>query len=302
MGTSSSLFNQAVIELNNTNVTSQALNALKSSLTSILTSVGEANNDIAIYYPNPFYRYQPSTNENAQTQLLTLVDGGEDLQNIPLQPLLQPARQVDVIFAIDSSADTESNWPDGTSLVKTYERSLDASGIANGTAFPSIPGQNTFINLGLNTRPTFFGCNSSNMTGNSPLIVYLPNFPYSYYSNVSTFELEYNNTVRNAIVTNGYDVVTMANGTLGSTWPTCVGCAILGRIFERTKTVVPEVCQKCFAEHCWDGTINETVPLAYEPTLALASSSKNSGAPRPLQNGWKVATIPTFLAGTLLFL
>ena len=35
---------------------------------------------------------------------------------------------VDVIFAIDSSADTEYNWPNDSSLVATYERNVDSSG------------------------------------------------------------------------------------------------------------------------------------------------------------------------------
>merc|ERR1711881_741069 len=73
--------------------------------------------------------------------------------------------------------------------------------IANGTAFPSIPAQNTFGNLGLNNRPTFFGCNSSNTSSTTPLIVYLPNSPYTYHSNVSTFQLEYTKEQQYAIPT-----------------------------------------------------------------------------------------------------
>ena len=60
------------------------------------------------------------------------------------------------------------------------------------------------------------------MTTSGPLVVYLPNSPYSYYSNVSTFQLEYKNAERNGIVQNGYNVATMGNGTLDATWPTCV--------------------------------------------------------------------------------
>lgn len=54
--------------------------------------------------------YNPSTNPQASTRQLTLVDGGENGENIPLHPLIQPARELDVIFAIDSSADTDYNW------------------------------------------------------------------------------------------------------------------------------------------------------------------------------------------------
>jgi len=274
MGTSSSLFNQAFLIVNGTNNTGILTNAL----TAILAAIGEDNSDVSLYEPNPFYHYHNQTSDNSQSTTLFLVDGGEDLQNIPLHPLIQPARQVDVIFAIDSSADNEFNWPNGTSLVATYQRSLNASGIANGTVFPSIPDQNTFVNLGLNTHPTFFGCNSSNMTAPSPLIVYIPNFPYSYFSNVSTFDLQYNNSERDAIVQNGYDVATMANGTKDAQWPACVGCAILTRSLERTGTDVPMTCQQCFSKYCWDGTVNSTTPQPYSPEAILAPSNAESKA------------------------
>lgn len=188
MGTSSSLFNQILLQLNSTglDVPTTVLNALQGFLDRLDTD----NNDIADYSPNPFFGYRPGENPNADSRRLTLVDGGEDLQNIPFHPLIQPERHVDVIFAIDSSADTATTWPNGTSMVATYER--QNGDISNGTIFPYVPDQNTFVNLGLNQRPTFFGCNASNMTDglNVPLVVYIPNAPYVSYSNVTTFTLE----------------------------------------------------------------------------------------------------------------
>lgn len=138
-----------------------------------------------------------------------MVDGGEDLQNLPLHPLIQPERGVDVVFAVDSSADTleengDLNWPNGTALVATYQRSLLP--IANGTSFPQIPDVNTFVNLGLNNRPTWFGCNLDDTESPAPLIVYLPNAPYAYMSNVSTFQMVYSTLERDSIIQNGYDV------------------------------------------------------------------------------------------------
>ncbi|KAI4250151.1 MAG: hypothetical protein L6R40_000323 [Gallowayella cf. fulva] len=232
MGTSSSLFNQFLLQVNTTSIPTFA----KDFVASILTNIGQDNNDIADYSPNPFFAYHNSTSRNAQSRRLTLVDGGEDLQNIPLHPLIQPARHVDVIFAVDSSADTDNFWPNGTSLVATYERNLNSTGIGNGTSFPSIPDTNSFVNLGLNTRPTFFGCNSSNTSSITPLIVYIPNAPYVFHSNFSTFTALYNTTARNSMVQNGYEGATMGNGTVDAQWPVCVGCAILSRSLERTKT------------------------------------------------------------------
>ncbi|KAG9697011.1 lysophospholipase Plb2, partial [Aureobasidium melanogenum] len=277
MGTSSSLFNQAFLQING------STGLINEALTAILSEIGQDNDDIA-NYPNPFFGVNNATSRIADTDQLTLVDGGEDGQNIPLHPLIQPERHVDVIFAIDSSADTTTdngaaNWPNGTSLVATYERTLLP--ISNGTSFPYVPDQQTFVNLGLNYRPTFFGCNSSNTTHMTPLIVYLPNAPYVYPSNVSTFDLQYNDTQRDYIIENGYDAVTQGNSTLDAQWPTCVGCAILSRSLERTNTEVPEVCNQCFQRYCWDGTVDSTVNTTYEPAYKLSKNEvltfKSSG-------------------------
>jgi lysophospholipase len=271
MGTSSTLFNQFILRLNATDLPEK----LKSILGGLLQGLGKQSDDIAIYSPNPFYNYEHATIAYKNTPNLNVVDGGEDKQNLPLHPLIQPIRHVDVIFAVDSSASTKNNWPNGSPLVATYERSLNSSGIGNGTVFPSIPDTNTFINLGLNTRPTFFGCNSSNLTGPAPLVVYIPNHPYTMLSNKSTFQMEYSIAERDDVIENGYNAMTMGNGTRKgySDWSTCAGCAILSRSFDRTGTDVPEVCKECFAKYCWDGTRNSTEPGSYEPALIVAKNS-----------------------------
>lgn len=52
----------------------------------------------------------------------------------------------------------------------------------------------SFVNLGLNSRPTFFGCNATNFTDYSrtpPLVMYFPHTGWTGYTNFSTFTLEY---------------------------------------------------------------------------------------------------------------
>lgn len=293
MGTSSSLFNQFLLQVNSTSLPKFA----KSFIEDILNSLGQDNNDIADYSPNPFYGYHNSTSRVAQSGRLDLVDGGEDLQNIPLHPQIQPNRHVDVIFAVDSSADTDNYWPNGTSLVATYERNLNSSGIGNGTSFPSVPDTNSFVNLGLNTRPTFFGCNSSNTSDITPLIVYIPNSPYVFHSNISTFTPSYDTKVRNAIVQNGYEGATMGNATTDPKWPICVGCAILSRSLERTKTPIPDACTQCFQTYCWDGTTNSTKPGLYEPAFKSAEVSAASRGRGDVVLGAAVAA--TFVGVTM---
>ncbi|KAF2212295.1 hypothetical protein CERZMDRAFT_97572 [Cercospora zeae-maydis SCOH1-5] len=287
-GTSSSLFNAILNTVNNRNATGVLSQALQDAITGVLQTLGQDEEDIADWV-NPFQGYRNGTFPQSGDQTLTLVDGGLDGQNIPLNPLIQPNRNVDVIFAIDSSADTNgtdgggqwptpqsgANWPDGTSILSTYQRSL--SDIGNGTNFPEVPSRNTLLNLGLATKPTFFGCDTSKFTnGNIPaLLVYMPNGPYVFNSNTSTFgKLTYNDTERNGMVLNAYNMATQGNGTVPGfeDWPTCVGCAVLSRSLERTGTTVPDVCSQCFTKYCWNGTTDDRTPSTYDPPLKLPNS------------------------------
>lgn len=277
VGTSSSLFNQAFLQIGKVEGVPDFLINL---INNTLARIGAENRDVAIW-PNPFFQYDRANNPNANSKNLALVDGGEALENIPLHPLLWKPRKVDVIIAIDGSADTATHWPNGTSLVATYQKSLsDPSDAMAG--FPSIPDQNTFINLQLNHRPTFFGCDANNMTKPGPLIVYLPNAPYSSFSNVTTFDLEYSTQERDAIVQNGYNVATRGNSTddVEKNWPECMACAILWRSFHRSDTQPPQVCVDCFSLHCWRGQINNTQvaqPDGYSPGLVLSSLGSRGG-------------------------
>jgi lysophospholipase len=299
MGTSSSLFNTGLVYVDIDTLPG----FVQGFVNGTLSYLDEDSNDIADYTPNPFKGWNPTgQNYIADTDNLTLVDGGEDLQNIPFDPLIQPQRNVDVIFAIDTSADTEYNWPNGASMVASYERSL--SNIANGTEFPPVPDNNTFVNLGLSARPTFFGCDASNLTNpNTPLVVYIPNHPYITYSNISTFQLATNNTQRDAIIANGYEVATQGNGTVDPEWPACVGCAILSRSFDRTGTDVPEQCTQCFNRYCWNGNTDST-PLSepYAPTLVLADQEvdiENAGTTFEVRNALLGLVVAVSVMGML---
>lgn len=281
MGTSSSLFNILILQLN---TTTNVPTLLRGALETVLAGLGQDNNDIADYRPNPFYQWNVTGRSyNADARSLTLVDGGLDNQNIPFHPLIQPVRNVDVIFANDNSADTSTNWPNGSSLVTTYQRAM--APISNGTGFPSIPDTSTFINLGLNDRPTFFGCDASNITlptgsrqnqAEVPLIVYLPNAPYNVMSNPPTLAATTNNSYRDAMILNGYNVATGGNATIYKNWPQCLACALLSRSFTRTGTPVPQACQQCFTQYCWNGTVNSRAPGAYNPPLKLGQQQQTN--------------------------
>ncbi|KAL8393585.1 hypothetical protein RB595_003358 [Gaeumannomyces hyphopodioides] len=293
MGTSSSLFNQFLLQ-NVTSAGSGIPQLVLDALHEVATRIGDDNDDIASYKPNPFLGYNAqSAGGLAASAELSLVDGGSDGQNIPLQPLIQPARRVDVVFAVDSSADTKYNWPDGFALRATYDRSLGR--IANGTAFPAVPDQATFLARGLNNRPAFFGCDVANLTSSRPggsvppLVVYLPNAPYTAMPNVSTFTPTYAPAQREDIIVNGYNMATQGNGTLDPDWSACVACAVVQRSLVRTSAAVPAQCNACFARYCWDGKLvgagasgsgnanASTNPDLYEPAFKVSNQTTDGG-------------------------
>lgn len=91
--------------------------------------------------------------------------------SIPLDPLLVKARHVDTILAVDGSCDTDLCWPNATSLRASYAR---AATLPDGQQIlPYFPSAETFVDQGLNARPTFFGCNASQteITDGMPLVV-----------------------------------------------------------------------------------------------------------------------------------
>jgi lysophospholipase len=290
MGTSSTLFNAVVAALYHVKFKG-ILEKISEWIVEFARKLDHADDDIAQWSPNPFKGWHTNRHSQYTGADLGLVDGGEDDQNIPLYPHIQPARKVDVIFAVDSSADSGEmdGWPNGTALIATYQRHLDPD-MANGTVFPAIPDINTFTNLGFNERPTFFGCDAKNMSGPSPIIVYIPNAPYTFYTNISTKTTTLPNKERDAVIRNGYHIGTMGNGTIEEEWPACVSCAILSRSFDRTGTKVPDICTQCFQKHCWNGTLASNTPPKYMPQLLMAKyaernvtskrdhNRKNSGA------------------------
>ena len=140
---------------------------------------------------------------------LYLVDGGEAGENIPLWPLIQPERKMDVIFANDNSADTIDNWPNGTSLHWTFERAQSA-GI---NTMPYIPHPDDIVAQNPDGLPRIFGCyDLSKIT-----IIWLPNKAYSFKSNIPAWELLYSSSDVTNMIQNGNAVATLGGN---ATWPT----------------------------------------------------------------------------------
>lgn len=284
MGTLSSLFNQGLLRLPGTDLNW----ALKRIIEMILNPLLKNEVDIAVHEPNPFYKTEyGDLEEILSDSSLHLVDGGEDQQNVPLYPLIQKSRKVDVIFGFDNSADTDENWPNGTSFVHTFHRQFAKQG--KGTPFPFVPSTQDFLRGGLNERPVFFGCDAKNLsdlvafhdddykTTDVPLVIYMPNSPHSHEANSSTYNMSYDDEEKLNHIQNGFEVSSRGNYTNDREWPTCVGCAIIRRQQERLDEEQSKECKRCFERYCWTGDIEDTPQLSIGSALSGAATRTTSG-------------------------
>lgn len=260
MGSSASLFNAVQSSFAGaafSSVITQLLNAV-SSLDPPPESV-----QLVANFLNSFRDFQPYGNytfESASNEILQITDGGEDGQNVPLDPLLVKARAIDTIFAIDGSADTENNYANGTSLVATRDKvSNYMSAYYDFVPIPAT--QADFVAQGLNLRPTFFGCNSTtggNVTvqGGYPLMIYLPNAPGADpgKTNYSTFKLEYSKDEVTAFLNAAHEYTLRGYPNSTDTqardqqWPLCLKCAVVDRARERAGLNRTNECEACMQQ------------------------------------------------------
>lgn len=298
IGTSSSLFNKPFLEVSTSGMNS----ALKKVIGGLFQRVSNTNQDVAVFSPNPFYKSSYGTSDEIlDDDSLRLCDGGEDDQNIPLNPLIQPSRRVDVIFGFDNSGDTDQNWPNGTSLVHTYARQFGYLG--DRTAFPFVPSIAEFLSDNYTNDPVFFGCDASNLTEiveyhkdelnetDIPLVIYIPNRAISYSSNTSTTKMSYDSDDRNKIIQNGYETATSANLTVDSKWATCVGCAIIRRQQERLGSEQSDECKQCFEKYCYKKTQDLSSYVSLSSSSSSSSTTSQSSSSRTGQtNGEKTSS------------
>ncbi|KAE9987712.1 hypothetical protein EG328_001945 [Venturia inaequalis] len=213
IGTSSSKFQEDCGKSTLSLVAGPTLNPLVTATRNATESIKREN-----YAPfkNPFFKYPASSAVKDQEELY-LVDGGQADQNNPVWPLLQPARGVDVILVNDNSADTDSNFPNGTEILETY-RQAQRTGLIK---MPFIPPVDEFVSKGLHQRATFFGCGDASKT----TLIFLPNFNFtSFNSGVPSSQFEYSSEQMTSMIEAGGRVATQ-NGD--KEWPKCLACGIV---------------------------------------------------------------------------
>ncbi|OBZ65137.1 Lysophospholipase 1 [Grifola frondosa] len=216
----------------------------------------------AALVPNPFIGIAKSTFLDTNETLLTLVDGGEDGEVLPIQPLLVKARGIDIIFATDATSDTDDNFADGSSLIATQNR---VSLLSSTYSFPAVPtNQSTFTSENLAKRPTFFGCDAADPS--TPLIIYLANggapLGQTPVTNVSTSQFSFPAEQVAAMLEQTFDIATQGipleasfrgHRGLGKDphWPACLACAVVDRARRRVKKERVGVCAQCMERYCW---------------------------------------------------
>ena len=174
-------------------------------------------------------------------------------------------------MALDSDGDAwPYNWSNGTNIYNAYlaARSYNLS-------FPKIPTVNTIMNRGYNLRPTFFGCavnvcaDSARDLNQGPVIAYIPNSPFSAFTNYSFAQMTFSEKQMDEIFLNSFDEITQGNATWDKEWPVCLGCAAIERSREAVGIKRSSQCERCFAKYCWDGFEDERTPGIVDPPLAL---------------------------------
>ncbi|TDZ26166.1 Lysophospholipase 1 [Colletotrichum orbiculare MAFF 240422] len=222
------------------------------------------NESLWATYPNPFKNFNPAMKNVDE---LLLVDGSLTGETNPIRPLIVPEREVDFIIVYEASSDAQYSWVNGTNLINTAQ-----SAEQGGIPFPRIPDVTTFITRNLTRQPTFFGCYDPNP--NMPLVLYLPNSPWSGYSNFSYAKSSFTENEFDLTADNAFQLATYGNGTVDKEWPACLACAVIGRSLARLARDWPDQCRRCFERHCWDGQLSTRAvrPQDLDPRLRMNAS------------------------------
>ncbi|KAF6835186.1 lysophosphoplipase A [Colletotrichum plurivorum] len=222
------------------------------------------NESLWATYPNPFQNINPAMKN---VEELLLVDGSLAGETNPIRPLIVPARQVDFVIVYEASLDSQPyNWVNGTNLINSAQ-----SAAQGNIPFPRIPDVATLVTQNLTRQPTFFGCND---TAPTPLVLYLPNSPWSGYINFTFYKSSFTNNEFDLTVDNAFQLATYGNGTVDAAWPACLACATIRGSLARLGLPLPQQCQDCFRRHCWNGATatRQVTPDDLNPRLRLNAS------------------------------
>ncbi|CAL1698539.1 unnamed protein product [Somion occarium] len=209
--------------------------------------------------PNPFFGHAKDTFADSGEKILRLIDGAENGEGTPYQPLLVKARGVDTIIAIDVQGDNALEFTEGLSVIASQER---ASILSSVYSFPSVPTSvETWRSENLAKHPTFFGCNSTSR--DVPLLIYIANgappLGQVAVTNVSTTLTIFPPEQARAIFDQSFDIATQGIPVLNMfgyiekdpEWPICLACAVVDRMRLKSGAQRSGICASCLDRYCW---------------------------------------------------
>ena len=114
----------------------------------------------------------------------------------------------------------------------------------------------TFVEQGLTSHPTFFGCNDTVPT---PLVIYLPNTVArgrTAITNTSTQQTAYEDSEIQAMLDETFLIATQGfpantSQAVDPDWPACLACAVVDRKRAQGTEQRSGVCESCFSRYCW---------------------------------------------------
>ncbi|KIJ18736.1 hypothetical protein PAXINDRAFT_129113 [Paxillus involutus ATCC 200175] len=265
MGSSASFFNPVLNESNGLFAAFDSQNGDESGMNFLyeqLSSKVQSRSLNVANWPNAFQGINPVAFQDSSSDWLSLVDGGSNLEQVPIGSLLAKVRAVDVVVAIDASSDDPNYWPNGTSLLATSQR-ISSILSSSHQPLPPIPASALdFISTGVNQRPTFFGCQPSQVPAEYPLVIYIPNSPPSDgsapASNTDDLQFSYSPLFTAVLINQAFQ------NTLGGfkpnttspdpNWGKCLQCAALDRARLKLTPILErsDFCAQCFSQYCYD--------------------------------------------------
>merc|ERR1712196_21917 len=186
---------------------------------------------------------------------------GQPCEGIPIAPLLEPVRDLDIILAVDAtspwvqSIGDPNSFPEGDALQMSAFYAL-----GRGLPFPEMPLLKDFVNEPeLLQKNTFFGCFNASV----PAVVYVPHRNVTYSRddvNLFVGEAQISVLDQEEIFENGRAMVT------GDNFQSCLLCISQAKFvqrrstgegqdreaFEATLNDLGRPCMGCL-EQCWSG-------------------------------------------------
>ncbi|KAJ7778725.1 lysophospholipase [Mycena maculata] len=255
--------------------------------------------------PNAFSGRESFTEVNEE--LLSLSDGGIDGANLPLQPLLVKARNLQAIIALDVSADTADNFVAGNAMIAESKRVALFPGAYKFPAIPPTPAE--FLAQNLTTQPTFFGCDEDQ---DVPIIVYIANGApppgTPPITNASTNQLSFPDLgLVQAIIDEAGELVSRGRPQNGEArdglFPVCVACALADRERSRLGMKRDSQCEVCFERYCYKPqNYSKGASAGSSINAAIASDATSASSSSFSDNLTKYGPVVIGLLGTNLLI